>query len=335
MIKPVQVYRKLNSLPLFTLVDYWLGQRVSTNRAILIHGFWRSGTTYFMEYMERLLNRRAFFEPLHFSVEQARPFHTGMGFTINGDEVKQGYPFTLPDAKYSEHDIFYEAMFRGQVSTPWTRWNRKPNHYLKKDVIVKSVRANFIAPYLMNRFGTKNIFIVRHPAGVLASIIRKKSGAYTIYKSVSSEKFLNLLLAEIKKNDPEKLSKKVANAVEHYRGNAINNIILTWCLCNYIPLQYIEEGSYKPLLINYESFFLDSVTKNKLYNYLSVDRSLREMNFNSSTTKKSRKNISIQQRLYSWQQDLTEQQIKRVYKISSLFGNKIENIVNIAEQYKF
>src|SRR5699024_11192804 len=107
------------------------------------------------------------FEPMHYSVEQSRPLHTLMGFTIKGNEMTQCHPFILPQAKKSDHDAFYEAMLCGrQVSTPWTRRNRRISLSLKKNIIVKSVRSNLVAPYLMNRFGVKNIFIIRHPAGV-------------------------------------------------------------------------------------------------------------------------------------------------------------------------
>lgn len=331
MIDANRIYRNLNKLPLFTCMDYIQSKRVQTSEAILINGFWRSGTTYFMEYIERLLNRRTFFEPLHYSVDQAKALHTSMGFRIKGDEVKQGYPFTLPEAEHSEYDAFYEAMLHGKVSTPWTRWNRKPNRYLQKDVIVKSVRANFIAPYLVNRFGANNIFIIRHPAAVLSSITRKGSGADAILQSVGSNKFIDLLLAEIEKGDPEKINKDIENAVEHYRGNVINNVILSWCICNYIPLQYIKEERYNPLLINYESFFLDDITKGNLYDYLSINNKINSSNFNSSTTKKDRKNISTYQRLYSWHKDLTAEQIDRVYEICPLFGECIRKIINTAD----
>lgn len=334
MVKSKKTYNRLKKHPLFTLIDYVQGKRVSADNAILINGFWRSGTTYFMEYLEKLLDRRAFFEPMHYSVKQARALHTPMGFTIKGDELMQCHPFMLPEAKNSEYDAFYEAMLRGQVSTPWTRRNRYLSLSLKKDVIVKSVRSNFLAPYLSNRYGVKNVFIIRHPAAVLSSIIRKGSGVKSIYKSLGSEIFLNLLIQEIRNCDPTILDNDMSAAIKRYRGDNVNNVILSWCLSNYVPLKYINEGLYSPLLINFESFFLDDITKSKLFEYFSIDSSIDIPSFNSSTTDKERKQISAYSRLYSWQKDLTAGQVKKVYDICSCFGKEIEKTIHIADSYK-
>lgn len=126
-----------------------------TDRAVLVVGTARSGTTWAAEVVAAGLRARLIFEPFFARfVSEAR--------------CVADRPYRRPDDEDEELLAFCYSVFAGTIRHPWV--DRDPLRIRPRARVVKSVRAHLLLPWLRRRFPEVPAFLlIRHPCAVVAS----------------------------------------------------------------------------------------------------------------------------------------------------------------------
>jgi hypothetical protein len=122
---------------------------------VLLLGSARSGTTWVGEVIDRHHDHRVVFEPLRADqVQAARVFANGQYLRRADADPRYLAPMT--------------RILTGRMRNPWAD---HLNHVvLARRRLVKEIRANMLAPWLVERFpGMPVVLLVRHPLGVAVS----------------------------------------------------------------------------------------------------------------------------------------------------------------------
>ena len=168
---------------------------MSNNRPILIFGSGRSGTTWILDALAEANNLRTIFEPLNpIAVPTARPF-------ANRYVRDDGYEPELRN--------FMDRVLTGSLRSLWANYRVLPDrlrpwsalavfrrtkhnpykmllgqymgllsHYRRykktnvDGIIIKFIRANLMIGWFARNYDAKIVFVVRHPAAVIASRLR-------------------------------------------------------------------------------------------------------------------------------------------------------------------
>jgi len=156
---------------LWFILDFMLQSRVS-KPPIILSGFWRSGTTWIQQVIAESICAKTQFEPLE--PNALLPLHGGANF-----DLIQGAYIPLTWDVFSEKDCrFLDLAFKG-VSPKRSGFNYLARTSFKEcfsdRVVVKFVRAQFILPVLMQRYGAQGVIhISRHPMAVIQSLMNAK-----------------------------------------------------------------------------------------------------------------------------------------------------------------
>jgi len=322
----------LNRTGLIGIADRLLANSVCSKNTVVILGFWRSGTTYLLELLEQTLRARTVFEPFHEAVPAARKYHQDAQFLTPRGPVTQMYPYIPAHSDRSDLDQFLYSILTGQVSNRWTRRNRAPGNLLSTKLLVKLVRGNLIAGYLSRRFGVKIIMIVRHPAAVIASIIRSPGGDKALQAVLGDASFEQVLPGDsVHADHPELWPQiKIDNA------DVVSRIARIHALLHILPLSQNEGEEGKMHICTYEGLLLDQERELKRMNtFLAADPgetwSLKALKKPSSTTKAERIKISTQARCTGWKQELTADQIKNIDLVVSSAGGHYAELIRSIE----
>jgi len=317
---------------LFSWLDGILAGRHDQEKAFLVYGFWRSGTTLLMERVAELTRSRSFFEPLLLKVPATWPekyrrlnspeLHR---FTIPHELLAHPCTYVSTDTGDSGLDPFLEDMLAGKMSTRWTRKSRHLRNSFSPDMTIKMVRANLLAAYLEQRFGCRSIFIIRHPGAIMASVTRRQrhgSRRDGIETGLMSHEFLDAILSQ-KSLVADHLGPHM-DLIRKWNSDGFNRMVLSWAILNYVPLKQIRDDQFHPLLIRFEEYVLDADMGGKLAKHFGVEGLLSEedhLSRNSATVQVSRRGVDPITRLFSWKDELSETQIQIIYEICSGFGD--------------
>ena len=331
----------------FSRIDRMLGSQGSTQSNVIIYGFWRSGTTFMMEQVAQLTESRSYFEPLLLKTPKTWPDkyrrHNSPELHRHTIPVElKDHPcyYINPQENNSQVDSFLKDVFTGKISSRWTRKSRLLRYSLRPGITLKLVRGNLLAAYCSKKFGGNSIFVLRHPCGIIASTIRKqkhRSSKGGIETGLISASFIESLL-----NQDTLVNDHLAPFVEDiqkWNTSDFNRIILAWAINNYVPLQQMKTGVFRPQYILYERFVLDAGYRRDMMAYLGVDNADtaldKNIQSNSATVQGNRKSIAPIKRLFSWREELSDDEIKTVYDICSCFGpvlmGPIEAIDDLAD----
>lgn len=176
--------------------EWWLdkvvGRLVSPSDAVVITGFWRSGTTWLQQALCRALNAKAILEPLRYSVEAYRPVLEEAGVAnraasfldpyipdapphfADRPELRRyirnaltssisGVPVRLPRFKIREQD-------RGRKWSRWEKSAQRIGQALRRGVVVKFTRAHLLLGDVKKEFGPRMIHLRRDPRAVVNSM---------------------------------------------------------------------------------------------------------------------------------------------------------------------
>ncbi len=326
----------ITRLKIFSIIDHILSKSVSTSDNIVVFCFWRSGTTFIMELVARLSKSRSYFEPLLLKIPVTWPPKYRRR---NSPEIEK---LTIPDALNSHPyyyantqqlttpiDPFLDSIMLGKVSSKWTRKSRRLKFTLSKNLLVKLVRGNLLAGHISQRYGCKSIFVLRHPCGVVASVIRsdinrsKKRGIET---GLISDGFIKSLFSQ-EALVQDYLSPFI-DAINKWNTNSFNRIVLAWAITNYVPLKQMQDNEFSPHFILYERFVAEEGS-GKLSEYLNIDstKSLtgKHLNKDSVSVQRERKDTSPADRLFSWKHELSQDQIATIYEICACFGSVLKD----------
>jgi len=271
------------------------------DKAIILAGTGRSGTTWLSEILMNLLNYRLMFEP----------------FNPRKVNIFKDIPNKLyipPNEDNEEYFRKFEQILTGSIGN---RWINQDNRVFKpKGRIIKTIRANLFLKWLRNNFPSVPIvFILRHPCAVVLSRYRKgwagKDLEIIMKQDKLIEDFLNPYL-------------DVINGA----NTTFQKIACIWCIENYVPLNSMKNTEW--ILINYEDLVLNpEVEINKILKYSKIDLVVDKDSIKSTsslTVKKDSAIIEKQDPLKTWKTSLTKSEIKEILEIVEGFSlNKLYN----------
>ena len=161
----------------YHLLDTRFAQWVNEQQSVVVIGFPRSGTTFLMEVLSSMINGRLSYEPLSDRIPEARQFLHPHVFDNPGKvkEKNMGFPYRRPNEEDAALKAYFTKVLKGNLDHPrvW-HGSRKLKNYRSMTILTKIVWGNLMAAWIANTFGSKIIYIYRHPAGVIDSIIRQK-----------------------------------------------------------------------------------------------------------------------------------------------------------------
>lgn|GEM_PF-4475033 len=249
-------------------------------------------------------------------------------------------PYVDLSTQDSDLQVFLNNLMAGYMSSKWTRKSRLLRHVFSRKVLIKFVRGNLLAAYLSDHYKCKCIFILRHPCGVAASVLRKRkdrSHSRGIERGLGSADLIRSLLDQAALN--QAYLSPFLPKIGKWTKDPFYRIVLAWAITNFIPLKQIKDGMFNPELILYERFVLKGASSTSLSQFLDIDHMETGdgsyLQKDSISVRPERKGIPPAQRVFSWKKELTEEQIREVYEICSVFGSvlmdKIKEIDAIGE----
>ncbi len=329
--KKIDAAFKNHAKKVINIFIFFIDQLSSFNKkpsdAIIISGFWRSGTTFFFELIQKLTNGKVVSEPFEFRFKPSRKYHLKKNFmTSNGNYITEMYPYIPINSKDLNLLIFIEKLTKGSIGDYKTHRRKPLKNSFKSPVIVKFVRANLAIGAIQNHFACKTIFILRHPAAIVASILRGEGMRY--FLTIDYFKDIFTLQSHLMKDYLHHYSHLLSK--DNY--NPIEYITLYWCITNIVPLLQIQTNNFNPYIIYYEEFMLNQNSSiQDLVRYLETDKNNShniDMFENSSTTRSNRINSSLHDRIFGWKNELQPDQISMIYNICALFGKPITDVLS-------
>lgn len=271
------------------------------DKAIILAGTGRSGTTWLGEILMNLLNYRLMFEPFNPT-------------KVNLFKDMPNKFYIPPNEDNEEYFGKFEQILTGSVGN---RWINQDNRVFKpKGRIIKTIRANLFLKWLRNNFPSVPIvFILRHPCAVVLSRYRKgwagKDLEIIMKQDKLIEDFLNPYI-------------DVINGA----NTTLQKIACIWCIENYVPLNSMKNTDW--ILINYEDLVLNpEVEINKILKYSKIDLVVDKDSIKSTsslTVKKDSAIIEKQDPLKTWKTSLTQSEIKEILGVVEGFSlNKLYN----------
>jgi hypothetical protein len=261
---------------------------------VFVAGSGRSGTTWVQELINHARDHRVIFEPFLGSVVPfCRHFERKQYLRATDDS-----PEFLGPAR---------TILGGDFRNDWTdQYNDRPA-YRKR--LVKDIRANLLLRWLREHFPTVPIvFLMRHPCAVVASQLRGRWGL----------KAADLL------RQPRLVDDFLAPFVGliHCARDEFDNLLLVWCVENYVPLRQFKRGEI--LLLFYEELVRHpSREVGRLFSFLKrpVEPGAFEQFRRPSAQCRSWSAILTGgDTLDAWRRHVDADQIRRARQLLSLFG---------------
>lgn len=284
------------------------------NKAIIISGVPRGGSTWFAELLNTDKKSAIIWEPLHLNFYDGfnefnlkwRPFFNENN---NDNNLKQAFKTVLTGNR-----LTLGVLQKTNIE------QLKNSNYL----IVKFCRANRLLPYLTYNFKFgKVIHLLRHPCAVVASQL--KFGAWDDVLPYFTEEELA----------PDGYIENYYDIIKPIK-TIEEKLAAIWCLDNLIPLT--QNNHNKWISITYENLML---TPEKTFNRLNItftDDMKQKFYKPSSTTKKgspiNNDKSSIVNQLSYWKKKLNPQQIESIlniveaFKLNTIYNDDIYPLVN-------
>lgn len=177
------------------LIDRWVGQFLNPSDAIVVTGFWRSGTTWLLQSFSRSLRAKSIFEPFHHSIPEYRSsLSLKSGFIEEGSSfLNEFMPFVTAGTHPENQQIraYLQKVLTSTLPGIWVRESRRGNrklegrvpewrilrlHHrfrdaLRMKVVCKFVRGQLTIPALRGWYDPVIIHLRRDPRAVLASLL--------------------------------------------------------------------------------------------------------------------------------------------------------------------
>jgi hypothetical protein len=187
------------------LIDAVLGAHLSPSKAIVVTGFWRSGTTWLLEALTRSVDGKAVFEPLYpdiggYSSVSTEYYHgedkTASGFmpylSRSLDECSSLRQHLVRSLTGAAPGVFVRSARvsireNGGRGSSWKLAEAKERvaDALRTQVATKFTRAHLILPLLQSEFGVTVFHIRRDPRAVVESLVRQDWSGWVHYISLS------------------------------------------------------------------------------------------------------------------------------------------------------
>lgn len=268
---------------------------------IIIFSYPRSGSTWLMEMIREVPNTVNLWEPLH--IRNVEPFRK-LGF---------GWRQYIPEnEEWKEAEETFRKLFRGEYLNFWLSSRDFPlNFCIANRMTIKFVRANALAPWLLNRFSfhLKPIYLLRHPFAVAASQMKEGSWDYEF----KGYEIPYMPYNEIVKNHSDFLSTVTTKP---------EKMVATWCINNRVMLEN-ERHNRDWLTVYYEALLLHPELELRRifdqWNMEMPDGILNRIRKESSTTKEATFKKDLELQLSKWRSFFTTDDVKRMQRVLDYF----------------
>jgi hypothetical protein len=307
-----------------------LSYALDPSDAVVVTGFWRSGTTWLLQSLAQALDAKGVFEPLHYDLrgyahavrQDCEPLH------LHPEYLSAFMPFMRAgfDAA-STFNSYVRSALTGGIAEPWvlgpriemrrhagksSQWRLLEVLYrlrtaLRTQVVTKFVRGHLLIPALHQTFDPVLIHIRRDPRSVAASFHRRD---WPWYKKLSLEEQLL---------DPEdgrsSYFSSWADLIRRYdREDPLVRVAAYWALLE----RFVDDLPPHPrrTTISYEALCLHPrETLRELGNVLHTVPDASYFDRPSRTTEQRRRDASIRERILSWQDALGGQLAQRIERV--------------------
>ena len=266
------------------------------HKSILVAGTARSGTTWLGDILAAQLNGRIMFEPFHArKVKAFSHYHY--------------FQYMRPNEANEDLATYCQRVFSGDIRDGWIDNYvevRSPQYR-----IIKEIRANLMLKWIQTHFPqVRQLFIIRHPCAVVLSRL-------TLNWDTDRDIEPFLSQSKLMKDFLEKKMDIITAATAPEEKHAV-----IWCVSNLIPLQQFQKGELQVLF--YENLCTQpEVEISQLFQSMQLDYDdslLDTLDIPSTTTIQTSAIITGDNRVNSWQNELSSQQIDRVLSIVQAFG---------------
>ncbi|MGF1461071.1 MAG: sulfotransferase [Leptolyngbyaceae cyanobacterium] len=317
------------------LGDFLSGAAVPRRRQVLINGFWRSGTTWVQETLEKMLDARSVFEP--FNYHNSEIYNSPRQFAIKRclpefSPPRHDFRFANPFMPYVS-DSFerlpetrkaIDAALRGQLVMRMYGDRRKPlSDCFASTVVTKFTRASLCLNAIARTFEVPIVHVCRDPRAVVTSITRLDGGHF------AEDSFNQLSLVEqlLQVDDGRRrYFQQWQSDIEALENSSVvGRIAAYFCLTErFLEDSFQFDPSRRHRLVRYEDLVM---SQGKAFERLVVDLGLRssgELDLDAPSTtdwnNAAAERKSALDRIHSWQKRLAPRDQDLIADIVKTFG---------------
>ncbi len=284
--------KKSKTATRLALFNRLLFGRCDPEKAILMTGAPRSGTTWLGNLLSEVPAASTLFEPLHV---QKVPQTQEAGLTWR--------MFVPPELRWPDGEEFFQQVFSGRILNEWTTremtiWKA----FSTKFLVVKCVRANRMLPWICERFPIRSpVLLIRHPCAVVASQLRLR--AWRNAPRPTAEELEPILPG---------VERILQNLNTHEEFLAAG-----WALDNAVPLMLGRPGKWQ--LVSYEQLLVDTEQQlQRLFDTWDLDAPTNPTQLAKRPSSTS--NPDGSNGLAGWKNQLTPSLIHRILDVVHQFG---------------
>jgi sulfotransferase family protein len=261
---------------------------------VFLAGSGRSGTTWVQELINHAHDHRVIFEPFLGSVVPFCRHFERRQYLRGADD---SHAFLNPARK----------ILGGKFRNEWAdQYNDRPVYHKR---LVKDIRANLLLHWLRRHFpAVPIVFLMRHPCAVVSSQLKGRWGTRAVDFLQQPHLVEDFLIP-------------FAGLI-HYAQDDFDNLLLVWCIENYVPLQQFRRGEI--FLLFYEELIRNPECEvERLFSFLKrpvEPCAFEQLRLPSAQSSEWSAVVTGDDRLDSWRRHLDAHHVQRAVQFLRLFG---------------